>query len=133
MLELRARPKAHVAYLREAWVRPDDHSIRLTMDREVLCARQMEARLGTSLFEPVRPFGNEVILELKFTGRFPNWFRDLVEVFSLTRTCAAKYADGVELLGDESFSGAGAGRWPHRGGTERRRAAEQASGELQRT
>ena len=39
-----------------------------------------------------------MILELKFTDRVPNWFRELVEVFGGMQCGAAKYADSVALL-----------------------------------
>jgi hypothetical protein len=44
---------------------------------------------------PVSVFGDEVVLELKFDGRFPNWMRELVQVFGLTQCSAAKYVDGL--------------------------------------
>jgi hypothetical protein len=103
MLSIQARPKAHVAYRREAWISSQDNSVRVTMDREVRVAPEDSIRLGTDLGHPVRPFGNQVILELKFTGRFPNWFQMLVETFGLARGAAAKYAGGVALIGEESF------------------------------
>jgi hypothetical protein len=40
-----------------------------------------------------------VILELKFTNRFPNWFRELVRMADVTQTGAAKYVSGISLLG----------------------------------
>jgi len=98
MLDLGASPKSHVAYLREAWVSTSDNSIRVTMDREVCCAPEFSSRLSEGLQGGVKPFGEKVILELKFTGRFPNWFRDVVETFGLQRCSAAKYADGVTML-----------------------------------
>jgi len=103
MLDLRALPKAHVCYRREAWISTHDNSARVTMDREVLVAPEFTARLGLELDGPVRPFGHQVILELKFTGRFPRWFQDLVETFGLFRTTAAKYVDGLTELGIEKF------------------------------
>mgnify|MGYP000200464844 CR=1 FL=1 len=103
MLDLRASPKAHVCYRREAWISTHDNSARVTMDRAVLVAPEFTARLGLELDGPVRPFGNQVILELKFTGRFPRWFQDLVETFGLFRTTAAKYVDGLTELGIEKF------------------------------
>jgi len=36
-----------------------------------------------------------VILELKFTARYPNWFRDLVETFNCMQMGAAKYSEGI--------------------------------------
>jgi hypothetical protein len=38
-----------------------------------------------------------VILELKFTGRFPNWYRELVRAFDLMQGGAAKYCEGTLL------------------------------------
>jgi hypothetical protein len=103
MMDIQAAPKAHVAYFREAWVSTQDNSIRVTMDRDVRCAVERAADLGLEPRNPVMPFVGHVILELKFTGRYPNWFRDLVQTFGLVRGAAAKYADGVSLLGEERF------------------------------
>lgn len=103
MLSLNASPKVHVCYRREAWLSAHDNSARVTFDRQVLVAPEFSARLGLELDHPVRPFGNEVILELKFTTRFPGWFQELVETFGLFRTSAAKYVDGVTALGVENF------------------------------
>lgn len=118
MLSLRASPKAHVTYFREAWVSTQDNSIRVTMDRNVYCSPEFGSSLRTELGTPVKPFGHQVILELKFTGRFPNWFRDLAEAFDLQRTAAAKYADGVALIGEHFFYRAAAGGGVRRGRDE---------------
>ncbi len=96
-----AKPKAHVAYQREAWISPHNNSVRVTLDRDVLCDPEFTARLATDMVNPVRVFGSHVVLELKFTGRFPDWFRELVRVFNLVQCSAAKYADGVALLGEQ--------------------------------
>lgn len=95
-----AKPKAHIAYMREAWISPHNNSVRVTMDREVYCDPEPTSCLSTDLRNPVCVFGKNVILELKFTGRFPDWFRELVRVFNLMQCSAAKYADGVLLLGE---------------------------------
>lgn len=97
--EMRAKPKAHVAYLREAWISRHDNSVRVTMDREVRCDPEPTTRLSTKMVNPVLVFGNMVVLELKFTNRFPDWFRELVRVFGLMQCGAAKYVDGVTKLG----------------------------------
>ena len=105
MNEHQAKPKAHVAYLREAWISPHNNAVRVTMDRHVRCEPDQRVDLSTDMYNPVVVFGKSVILELKFTGRFPNWFRDLVCAFDLAQSSAAKYADGVALLGEGRFSG----------------------------
>ena len=95
-----AKPKAHVAYMREAWISSHNNNVRVTMDRQVLCDPEAGSQLSTTLVNPVSVFGASVVLELKFTGRFPDWFRELVRVFGLVQCSAAKYADGVALLGE---------------------------------
>lgn len=101
---LEAQPVSHVAYRREAWVQPDTNKVRVTMDRQVRCETDPDGRLTTAMQNPTYVFGDWVILELKFTDRFPNWFRELVEVFNLTQCGAAKYVDGVTLMGEEQTS-----------------------------
>lgn len=93
--ELGAYPVAHVGYLREAWVSPHDNSVRVTMDRQVLCDLDPTTNLFVGMKNPIFVFGNLVVLELKFTNRFPDWFGDLVRVFNLVQCGAAKYAEGL--------------------------------------
>jgi hypothetical protein len=96
--QMQARPKMHIAYLREAYLPKTDNSARVTMDRQVLSEPNPTGRLSTQMMKPLLVWGRAVILELKFTNRYPNWFRELVQVFELSQCGAAKYADGVTLL-----------------------------------
>lgn len=93
-----AKPKSHVSYLREAWLSRFDNSVRVTLDRDVQSALDSTTSLSAVMHNPVRSFQNYVILELKFTNRFPNWFLDLVRVFGLRQTGAAKYVEGLTLI-----------------------------------
>ena len=104
MKRLDAKPKVHVAYLREAWLPHDDNSVRVTMDRQVRDDPEPTARLTTEMRNPILVFGKSVILEIKFTGRFPGWFKELVRVFGLTQCSAAKYVDGVTLMGEDRLT-----------------------------
>jgi len=104
MHSIHARPKVHVGYLREAWISPRDNSVRVTLDREVDCEAEPTARMITRMDHPSRPFGADVILELKFTNRFPDWFRDLIRVFGLMQCGAAKYVEGVTLIGQDQIN-----------------------------
>ena len=101
LANLEASPKAHIAYLREAWNSRYDNSVRVTMDRNVRCDPEPSARLCTDMVQPVTVFGNKIVLELKFTNRFPDWFKELVRVFGLMQCGAAKYVDGVALVGED--------------------------------
>ncbi len=135
MMSLRAHPKAHIAYLREAWVTPNDNSIRVTMDRQVKCEPEFSTRLSTQMSQPAMAFGQQVILEIKFTvhggkqslwdtdedfildmqsrPRYPRWFEEMIRVFGLMQTGAAKYVEGVAACGESSFqaNGSRAAHW----------------------
>jgi hypothetical protein len=97
-LRLGATPRAHVAYQREAWVSPENNTVRITLDRAVRCELQRDASLTTAFRAPTDVFADEVILELKFTNRFPAWFRQLGESLNLLTDSAAKYVDGVAAI-----------------------------------
>jgi SPX domain protein involved in polyphosphate accumulation len=103
---MNANGRAVVAYTREAWNAADNDDVRVTFDR----------RISGSWFDPLQPIGEalradrpwvrppiegdgEVVLELKFTGRFPNWMRELVCSFDLYRVTMAKYVNCVLAMG----------------------------------
>lgn len=96
-----ATPKVHVAYEREAWVSPKSNSVRVTMDRNVRGEPRDQPVFTTRMNDPVFPFGNQLVLELKFTDRFPDWFLTLVRHFNLTQTGAPKYCGSVFETGEE--------------------------------
>lgn len=96
--ELNARPRVHVAYRREAWLTPRDNSVRVTFDRQVRSCPEPTISLSPDMKNPVMVFGGQVVLEIKFTGRFPPWVGEMVRVFGLRRTSAAKYVDGVVVM-----------------------------------
>jgi hypothetical protein len=101
--QLRARPKLHNHYLREAWVSPQDNSVRLTFDRNICAEPFFRAKAVVAMKQPVQVFAEFVVLELKFTTRFPNWFNQLVHRFNLMQFSSAKYCEGVEVLGGHRF------------------------------
>jgi hypothetical protein len=98
-----ARPTAHVRYQREAWVSPHDNSVRVTLDRKVYIAPEFVTRFTSQMDDPTLVFGDQVVLELKFTGRFPDWFKELVRIFNLRQGPASKYADGIAEKGEYYF------------------------------
>ncbi len=104
---LQARPLAHVAYLREAYVNPASDNVRVTLDRVVRTEARSEASFHTTMQNPSLPFGDRVILELKFTDRFPDWCRHLIAHFGLMQCGAAKYCEGLAGLPGFGVSHAG--------------------------
>jgi hypothetical protein len=107
LLQINASPRLHNHYLREAWVSPNDNSVRITFDRNIRAEPFFGDRAVTEMNRPVRIFPEFVVLELKFTARFPNWFKELVRRFNLMQFSSAKYSEGVELLGEHCFCGHG--------------------------
>ena len=102
MQQLGATPKVHIAYLREAYVSAND-SFRVTIDRDVRAEANLEGIIKTHMTNPVPSFVGEVILELKFTDRFPNWYRDLVRVINVMQCGAAKYVESVQGIGHRAL------------------------------
>ncbi len=98
MTQEMALPMTHIFYMREAYV-SDDDEVRVTMDRDVLIEPNPSGKIKTSMADPVRAYRGLVILELKFTNRHPNWFRELVRIANVMQTGAAKYVSGINLLG----------------------------------
>src|SRR5688572_19092499 len=66
MHTLRAAPKSHVAYMREAWMSPVNNSVRVTFDCTVQCEPEFGSSMTTALGDAVLPFDDRVVLELKF-------------------------------------------------------------------
>lgn len=95
---IQAKPKVHIYYMREAYV-SDDDQVRVTIDRKVYGEANLGYSIKTEMHDPALSFPNQVILELKFTNRFPDWFRELVRVFSVMQCGAAKYCESVQGVG----------------------------------
>lgn len=103
MHSLNASPKLHNSYRREAWVSPHDNSVRVTLDRQVRVEPHADFSAAVSMRDPTLIYAPTMILELKFTDRFPNWFNGLVQRFNLMQSAAAKYSGAVLLLGEAQF------------------------------
>jgi len=108
MSDIHAKPVSQVSYVREAWLPADDNSIRVTFDRRVCTQPDPDAEISTQTTDLPMVFGDDVILELKFTNRFPTWLREMVRIFNLVQVSAAKYVEGVIVLGEETLMIGGA-------------------------
>jgi hypothetical protein len=100
---LGAAGKMHVAYEREAYVNNHNNEVRVTFDRHVRVETRFDQLLTTQMEKPFVCTGtgedpdDVVILELKYSGRFPNWYHELVQTFNLVQAGAAKYAEGTTI------------------------------------
>jgi hypothetical protein len=103
MLGINAKPKSHIFYRREAYL-SDNDEVRVTLDRDVLSEANLKPTTKIKMTKPVQSYRGFVILELKFTNRFPKWFRDLVVMANTMQTGAAKYISGVTGLGHKKLA-----------------------------
>jgi hypothetical protein len=88
----------YVFYHREAYVAYDNDHVRVTFDRNVRAGRFHQT---TSLYPPrdgVLAGIPGIILELKFTDRYPPWMRELVGTLNLWRVPMAKYVACLEKI-----------------------------------
>ncbi len=110
---LQAAPRAHNAYLREAYVN-GEATVRVTIDRAVRMGPEFGGELGTTIDDAVEVFPHVVILELKFTDRMPTWLIEMVRGFDLKSSGAAKYVQGVVMLGEQKVAQRRTGfEWGH--------------------
>jgi hypothetical protein len=93
---INAKPAIRVRYKRKAFEDDSDNRVRVTFDR-LLCHNVSS--------EPIVIFNgrgwhrhkfNSVILELKFTARYPAWLSGMVKYFDLRRESISKYATSVK-------------------------------------
>lgn len=106
MLSVDARPLMHVAYDREAYVHAHNNEVRVTMDRNIRCQVDLTTDCLVGMTKPYHLkeiSGNVVVLELKFTDRYPNWFRELVQSFNVMQCGAAKFVEGNMQIGGLPF------------------------------
>lgn len=88
-----------VSYTREAYVAPEDDNVRVTFDRRLTASPYNGQLVIKPLDAYFQPRIEGVVLELKFTDRFPHWMRDLVWTFNLNRGAMAKYVHCVQSVG----------------------------------
>jgi len=93
-----AKGWAFVCYNREAYVPPDNDAVRMTFDRDLVSWRYRNKFSLADRDSQVYPQVDGVILEVKFTDRFPTWVRQMVRIFDLTRVPFPKYVLCVKTL-----------------------------------
>jgi hypothetical protein len=102
MKSLNARPVMRVRYLRRAYEGDSENRVRVTFDRE------LAYKAGSSpevIFDDKgwqRHGSKAVILEIKFTERYPIWLNRMVKYFNLRQQSLSKYVTSVK---DSCFMG----------------------------
>jgi hypothetical protein len=95
---MHAEGSAFVSYWREAYVSRQPDDVRVTMDRHLAGANGCQVQSLKLPQDEVPAAPGKVVLELKNSGRAPNWMRDLVRTFKLQRVSFPKYVYCVDAL-----------------------------------
>jgi hypothetical protein len=98
MNNIRAKPTVLIRYKRQAYEGGTENKVRVTFDRELAycITKESEVRLGGGGWQP-NPFTRGgVVLEIKFTDRYPMWLNELVKCFNLKQRSISKYASSIK-------------------------------------
>jgi len=97
MKSINASPKVLIRYLRRAYEGNMDNRVRVTFDRQLAYRVSSDPEVlfnGRSWkHHPVTL--RCVILEIKFTGRYPAWLGRMAEYFDLRQRSMSKYANSL--------------------------------------
>ena len=93
---LAARPVTRIRYEREAYESTGGDPVRITFDTDLCYAWTPDAELSMTdgHWERAQPDG--VILEVKFTERFPSWIDHMFKALELQKCSVAKYVLSVD-------------------------------------
>lgn len=94
---IRAQPVIRVQYLREAYEATSNEPVRVTMDSELRHAVTLGDDLGHETGSWVDTPASGLIVEIKFTERYPAWLAGFIRHFELRQRSVPKYNLSIEL------------------------------------
>jgi hypothetical protein len=97
MKSIGAKPVVLVRYMRQAFEGDSETRVRVTFDRQ-LCynvTRAPEVRLEGPGWQHNSVTMGSVILEIKFTNRYPSWLNQMVKYLDLQQDSVSKYAVSI--------------------------------------
>jgi len=95
MRTINAGPMVLVRYIRRAYEDDSENRVRVTFDRKLSFKMCYQPRFALNSPGWQRYPINDVILEIKFTSRFPTWLTHLVRCLELHQQSFSKYANCV--------------------------------------
>jgi hypothetical protein len=98
MRSVDARPVVLIRYLRRAYEGDSENRVRVTFDRQLAynVSKAPEVLLHGRGWQPSPITLNSVILEIKFTGRYPAWLGRMTDYFDLRQRSMSKYATSLK-------------------------------------
>ncbi|MHC4265571.1 MAG: VTC domain-containing protein [Planctomycetota bacterium] len=107
MRSVHAKPKVLIKYQRCAYEGKMHNRVRVTFDKK-LCYKvtsDPEVLLGRPGFQYNSATLRGVILEIKFTGRYPAWLGRMATTFGLRQRSMSKYASSIKQACSLGFCG----------------------------
>jgi hypothetical protein len=98
MNNIRAKPTVLIRYTRQAYEGGSENKVRVTFDRDLAyyITHEPEVRLGGVGWQRNHFTTGGVILEIKFTDRYPMWLSQMVKYFNLRHQSISKYASSIK-------------------------------------
>lgn len=98
MKSIKAKPAILVRYMRQAYEGDSQNRVRVTFDRELAYSITSlpQVRLGGGGWQRNPYTVGGVILEVKFTDRYPAWLSQVVKYFNLRPQSISKYASSIK-------------------------------------
>jgi hypothetical protein len=95
---INASPVILIRYMRKAYEGTSDNRVRVTFDKDLCFNTSItsEVLLGGSGWQKNNVSLQGVILEIKFTGRFPAWLNRMSRYFGLRQRSMSKYTTSVQ-------------------------------------
>jgi len=107
MNSINAKPKVLIRYMRQAYEDSSHNRVRVTFDRE-LCynvTSSPEVLFNGQGWQPHPISWGGVILEIKFTARYPAWLGRMAGCLNLRQDSFSKYATSITSACSMGFSG----------------------------
>jgi hypothetical protein len=92
-----AGPMVLIKYLRKAYEGEGHNRVRVTFDKDLMynVTKEPAVRLNCKGYQLHKLSLDKVILEIKFTGRYPEWLSTMAKHFELQQQSMSKYASSV--------------------------------------
>jgi len=88
------KPIAVTEYWREGYESRDKRRLRMTFDHDVKFQKTNDLFDQKNIFR--KRIKNDIIFEIKYTGRLPYWVSNLIREYGLKRLANSKYCQAIE-------------------------------------
>lgn len=93
---IKAKPVILIRYMRQAYEDDSENRVRVTFDRKLSYNVTTRPRVTLDGQSWQYHLLGSVILEIKFTDRYPAWLSRMVECFNLRQRSMSKYATSIQ-------------------------------------